>query len=114
MKTLLPICHTKVTAILAQVGILIMVTVFLASCGNKLSGTYNVDANGGMPFKKMNFTSDTKVELTVAITEATAEADYVVEGDKVKITAAGQTQIFTIDKNGCLDGGAMIGKFCKL
>ncbi len=63
MKALLPIYHTKVTTILAQVGILIIVTVFLASCGKKLSGTYNVDANGGIPFKKMNFTSDTKVEL---------------------------------------------------
>ncbi|WP_340124405.1 hypothetical protein [Methylobacter svalbardensis] len=47
MKALLPIYHTKLTAILTQVGILIMVTVFLASCGPKLRGTYNLDAYSG-------------------------------------------------------------------
>ncbi|WP_340124614.1 hypothetical protein [Methylobacter svalbardensis] len=62
----------------------------------------------------MNFTSDTKVELTVKFSDATAEADYLIEDDKVKISSAGQTQVFTIDKNGCLDGGQMIGKFCKM
>ena len=30
----------------------------------------------------------------------------MVEGDKVKFTMGGQTLIYTIGKDGCLDGGA--------
>jgi PBP1b-binding outer membrane lipoprotein LpoB len=113
MKKILPTRHAGVTTTLARVAILIAATVFLAGCGSRLSGTYKVDSNGGIPFEKITFTSGSKVELTTAMTEATTEATYVVEGDKVKISAAGMTQIFTIDKNGCLNGGEMIGKFCK-
>jgi len=78
-----------------------------------LSGTYNIDANGGAPFKSLNFTSGSKVELTTAMSGSTTEASYVVEGDKLKISAAGQTQIFTIAKDGSINGGEIIGKFVK-
>ncbi len=112
MKKIIPITHTKVVAMLARLALLIIVTAFLAGCGKAMSGTYKVDANGGIPFEKMNFTSGSKVELIDAgggITEAT----YVVEGDKLKISAAGMTQVWTIDKDGSLNGGETIGKFLK-
>ena len=113
MKTTQPNNHTKLTTRVARVAALILTTVLLAGCGSKLSGTYKVDANGGMPFEKMNFTSGSKVELTAAITGGMAEADYVVEGDKLKVSAAGMTQVWTIEKDGSLNGGEMIGKFVK-
>lgn len=112
MKEMLPKCHSKAVATLARAAILIIATAFLAGCGSKLSGTYKVDSNGGIPFEKMNFTSGSKVELIDAgggITEAT----YVVEGDKLKISAAGMTQVWMIDKDGSLNGGQTIGKFLK-
>jgi hypothetical protein len=31
----------------------------------------------------------------------------------VKITNAGSTQIFRIDDKGCLDAGAILGRYCK-
>jgi hypothetical protein len=89
----------------------LLLTTFLAGCdgGSKLDGTYV-----GAPhahFEKLTFKSEGKVELTFM--GSTSEATYVVEGDKVKISAAGQTQIFTVDKQGCLDGGGIVGKYCK-
>ncbi len=57
MKTMLPKCYPKTVATLARVAILIVATAILAGCGSKLSGTYKVDANGGIPVEKMNFTS---------------------------------------------------------
>ena len=103
----------KKILLLARVCILILVTAFLAGCGSKMSGTYNIDANGGVPFKSLNFTSGTKVELTAAMTGGISEATYVVDGDKVKISAAGSTQIWTIEKDGSLNGGELIGRFVK-
>ncbi len=112
MKKIVSICHPKVTSMLARVCIIIVATAFLTGCGNKLSGTYKVDAKGGIPFEKMNFASSSKVELYDAgggITEAT----YVVDGDKLKVSAAGMTQVWIIDKDGSLKGGETIGRFVK-
>jgi hypothetical protein len=112
MKKMLPKSHSKAVATLARVAILIIATAFLAGCGHRLSGTYTADENSMSLFEKLEFTSGTKVEITHPV-DGTFEAPYVVEGDKVKITVRGQTLVWTIDKNGCLDGGGMFGKFCK-
>ena len=93
----------------SNVRLLWLILVGLSGCSSKLSGTY---AGDGIPFKQLTFTSRDKVELTTVM-GTTAEAAYVVDGEKVKISANGQTQVFAIDANGCLDGGGMIGKFCK-
>ena len=103
----------NLTTTLVRNGILILAVTFLAGCGSKLSGTYKIDSHGGMPFEKMTFTSGSKVELTTAITEATSEASYVVDGDKLKISAGGQTVIFTIEKDGSINSGGAIGRFVK-
>ena len=110
MKNTFPILNTNITAMLARVCILIIATVLLAGCGSKMSGIYKTDSS--FAFKQLNFTSGSKVELT-SLAGSISEATYVVDGDKVKISAGGSTHIFTKDSTGCLDGGGAIGKFCK-
>ena len=95
-----------------RLSIAVMLAVILVGCGRGLSGTYVLTDGTGMLFKKLTFTSGNKVELTT-IMDSTSEATYEVDGDKIKISAAGETQIFTIDKNKCVVGGGMIGTFCK-
>jgi hypothetical protein len=82
---------------------------FIISCGGGLSGTYS--GNGEAFFDKLNFTSGSKVEIYFM--GASKEALYEKSGNKVKITIAGENQLFTIDEKGCLDGGGQIGKYCK-
>jgi hypothetical protein len=87
-------------------GVLVIVSL-LSGCGNGLSGTYG--KKGEVSFE---FHSNGKVELDVI--GPIQEATYVVEDGKVKITGAGQgTLVFRIDDQGCLDGGAMMGRLCK-
>ena len=82
--------------------------VLLLGCGNSLSGTYG--QKGGVNFE---FHSNGKVELDVI--GPVQEATYVVEDGKVKITNGSQgTMVLKIDDKGCLDGGMMMGKLCKL
>lgn len=74
-----------------------------------LEGVYK--GGEGSFFDQLIFRSNHKVE--VVFMGSTSEADYVMEADKVKITRAGETQILTLLKSGCLDGGGFIGKYCK-
>jgi outer membrane lipopolysaccharide assembly protein LptE/RlpB len=113
MNKTLRFANINVIAVMSRAGMLLMIVAFLTGCGSKLSGTYNIDKNGGAPFKSLNFTSGSKVELTVAMTGSTTEASYVVEGEKLKISAGGKTQIFTIEKDGSINGGELIGRFVK-
>jgi hypothetical protein len=112
MKTMLPKCYSNSIAMLARIAILIVATAFLAGCGSKLSGIYTADPDSMSPYKKLNFTTGSKVELTHAV-EGTIEAAYVVEGDKVKITLRGQTMVWTIDKSGSLNSDGIYGKYSK-
>jgi hypothetical protein len=82
-------------------AMLIAGTLMFTGCGKKLSGTYT---GNGIPFTKITFTSGSKAELSMG-TGQTMEATYAMEDDKVKFTMAGQTLVYTIDKNGCLNGG---------
>ena len=59
----------------------------------------------------VTFNSGDKVEVTAMGT--THEGTYVLEGKRVKITVSGDTTIMTIDDQGCLDAGGMVGKLCK-
>jgi hypothetical protein len=84
--------------------------LLLSGCGQGLSGTYVQRAQGGI-FDKLTFNSDGKVDLTMM--GNTVVASYTVSGSRVEISANGQTQLLTIDAQGCLDGGLVMGKFCK-
>ena len=88
-------------------------TFAVAGCGGGLTGSYTPDGKsiGGALIKSITFTSGDKVEITAGGT--TTEATYDVDDKKVKITASGNTMIMTIDDKGYLDGGEMLGRFCK-
>src|SRR5947207_11187534 len=82
--------------------------LFLAACGRGVTGTYT--GEDGF-FDKLTFKSGGKVEITFMT--MTREATYVVESDRIRITNSGDTQTFTIDEQGCLDGGGLLGRYCK-
>ena len=83
-----------------------MCTVFVA-CGSRVKGIYTGDGF----FDRLNFKSGGKVEITFMT--MTKEGTFAVEGNKVKLTAGGDTQVLAIDDKGCLDGGRLLGKYCK-
>lgn len=78
----------------------------LAGCADGLSGRYE----GEGFFDHLEFRDGGKVEI--GFMGSVAEADYVVEGDRVKITRAGETQVFQRAGDGCVDGGGMLGRYC--
>ena len=81
----------------------------VSACGDEgVSGTYKAKGTGIL--EKLEFTSD-KVDVT-GLGE-TKQGTYMVDGDKVTVTIDGEGQIFTRDKEGCLDGGMLLGKYCK-
>lgn len=86
----------------------------LTGCDSGLSGTYTSDGSAryGKLISSLTFKPGGKVEVTAM--GMTQEASYEREGKKVKIVTEGKAAtILTIDDKGCLDGGEMIGKFCK-
>jgi hypothetical protein len=89
--------------------------VALVACGKSLSGTYvakqGSGLGAGLVMEKMNFIDGSNVELTMMA--QTVRAPYKIDGESLLITVQGQTQVFKIDKDGCLDGGDVFGKLCK-
>ena len=86
------------------------VAALATGCGNSISGIYSGKGSGMLD--KLEFKSDGKVELSFM--GAIQEGSFVVEDKRVKITNAGSTQIFKIDDKGCLDAGAILGRYCKI
>ena len=80
-----------------------------AGCNSGVQGKY-LGGDEGF-FESLDFKSDGKVEITFM--GSAREGTYVVEDSKVKVTAGGDTQIFTIRDDGCLDGGGLVGSYCK-
>lgn len=75
----------------------------------ELSGTYV--AKGDAFLEKIAFTSKNGVEIsTMGVTQS---GTFKKDGDKVTISISGESHVFTIDKDGCLDGGGLVGKYCK-
>ncbi len=95
---------TKSTVVVAC----LVAVITLSGCGNSVSGTY---ASKGGAYDSLTFNSGDKVEIKMV--GMTLEGAYSVDGKKVKVTIAGQTLVFTIDDQKCLDGGGPIGKYCK-
>jgi hypothetical protein len=91
-----------------KLSFLLLLTVLLASCGSHMSGTY---VNSGGLGGKITFVSGSKAQIEMM--GATTECTYEKEGNQVKLINGDKNQILTIDKNGCLDGGEMMGKYCK-
>jgi hypothetical protein len=82
-------------------------------CSGGLKGTYTPVGQtfGGMLISNVTFNAADKVEVTAM--GMIHEGTYVLDGKRVKITVSGDTTIMTIDEQGCLDAGGMIGKLCK-
>lgn len=102
-------CKSLTTTLLAT-----LVVLALAGCDRGLSGTYTSDGSAryGNLIESMTFKPGGKVEVVAM--GMTKELPYEMEGKKVKIVDEAKTAtILTIDDNGCLDGGELIGKFCK-
>lgn len=94
---------------LIMISLTLGLSLFITSCGSTLSGTYS--GNGEAFFDKLNFTSGNKVDIYFM--GVSKEGTYEISGKKLKITMAGENQLFTIDDKGCLDGGGQLGKYCK-
>ena len=62
-------------------------------------------------FDALVFKADHKVELVFL--GSRTEADYVKEGTDIKINTNMGTQVLSLDDKGCLDGGFVMGKYCK-
>lgn len=91
----------------AAPALLAVSLTLLVGCSDGLSGTYG--KKGEVNFE---FHSGGKVDLDVI--GPVQEASYVVEDGKVKISNARiGTMVMKFDADGCLDGGAMMGKLCK-
>jgi hypothetical protein len=79
------------------------------ACGPSVSGTYSGKGTGFL--EKIEFRDDEKVELTFM--GMTKEATYEVDEDRVKINNAGEIMILKITDDDCLEGGGILGKYCK-
>lgn len=76
---------------------------------NQINGAYV--GNDSAHFDKIVFISKYKVELVFL--GSIIEADYEKEGNHIKINTAMGTQVLDKDSDGCLDGGFIMGKYCK-
>jgi hypothetical protein len=88
----------------------------LASCSGGMEGTYI--STGGIAEVEIVFKSNGKAEMTSGfggVKGQTMELDYKLEDNKVKLgpIIGGATMIMAVDKDGCIDGGAGLGKLCK-
>ena len=97
-----------------RIILVVLACVALIGCSHGLSGTYLPKGGGvgnGLALQKIEFLSGDSVNLTML--EQTIRASYKVDGKDVLFIISGQQQVFSLDADGCLDGGAMWGKFCK-
>lgn len=95
-----------------SIALLIAATVGLGGCGGGLDGTYTPQGESiaSALIESLTFKSGGKIEIKAM--GQTKEGTYEIEDDRVKITISGETNIFTISGD-CIDGGGMLGKFCK-
>jgi hypothetical protein len=92
-----------------RIGGVLTSLVVLVGCGSGIEGTYSGRGNGFL--QQMVFKRDGKVELTFM--GMTREGTFEVEGKRVKVTNGGTTEILTIGDDGCLEGGGILGRYCK-
>lgn len=91
-------------------GMTWLLPVFMLACGGGVNGVYEPE-NGEGFFEKLDFRGSGKVDITFI--GSIREADFEVDGDRVRITTGGETQIFTRLDDGCLDGGGLLGRYCR-
>jgi hypothetical protein len=90
--------------------------IAVTACGgSSLSGTYVPKGGGmgnGLVMEKLEFGSGNSVSLTMM--QQRFRVTYKIDGKQLLMAGPnGQELVFDIDKDGCLDGGGLYGKFCK-
>jgi uncharacterized protein YceK len=90
----------------------LILTLFLSGCGHHLSGTYVGQDGGEYAGMTLDFTSDSDVQVDAGGGSVTP-GTYTLQGQQVTLIDGGNTMVLAIDSDGCLDGGASVGKFCK-
>jgi hypothetical protein len=91
---------------------LVVVAAIIASPlarGAALEGDYT--GTGNSFFENLSFRSGGKVRLTFG--GMTKVGTYEVDGKEVLITVGNETNVFTLDADGCVVGGGFLGKYCK-
>ena len=83
--------------------------VSFAAWGAKLEGEYL--GTGNSFFEKLSFRQGGKVRVTFM--GMTKVGTFEVEDKEVLITVGNETNVFTLDDQGCVVGGGLLGKYCK-
>lgn len=93
--------------------LLAMIATSIISCSSGLSGVYKPSKNSGLGevIDQIEFVSSSKAKITSM--GMSTEVSYELKGKELKFITEKGNQILTIDSNGCIDGGKVIGKFCK-
>jgi len=92
----------------------VLACLTLTGCGRSLSGTYLPAGSGmgnGLVMEKLEFGSGDNVTLTMM--QQKIRVTYKIDGKQLLLSANGQQMVFDIDGSGCLDGGGLLGKYCK-
>lgn len=83
----------------------------LAACSSGISGEYEPqDMAGKVALKSIKFEGK-EAFITTSLGTIT-RVPFEVDGERVILTNAGQSQVFQLTEEGCLDAG-MLGKLCK-
>jgi hypothetical protein len=94
-------------------GVLLGVFVTsVAGCGRHLSGTYT-QAGGSISSVAPHKLTFHGGKVDVSLRGSTTQADYEIKGDQVILHFGPNTETLTLAKNGCLNGGLLLGEFCK-
>jgi hypothetical protein len=97
------------------ISILVAGSFTLAGCGSRLSGTYLPSGKPpsviGFVYEKFEFGSGETVDIVIM--DVTRRGTYKIDGKKVAMTLNGESLVMVMDDKGCLDGGELIGKYCK-
>ena len=95
-----------------SIALLVVIGAVLAcapALGARLDGDYV--GTGNSFFEKLSFKSGGKVRITFM--GMTKVGTYEIDGKEVLITTGNETNVFTIDEQGCVVGGGLLGKYCK-
>jgi len=80
----------------------------LTACGSSIEGVYSGEDTF---LDQIEIRDDKQVELSFM--GAIKAGTYEVEGDRLRISAGGEINVFKINDAGCLEGGALLGTYCK-
>ncbi|MEZ5558193.1 MAG: hypothetical protein R3E86_06550 [Pseudomonadales bacterium] len=83
--------------------------LLLSGCGSSVEGVYSGKDTGFLD--QIELKGDNRAELMFMGT--IREGTWEVQDGKVRINNNGDISLLTIDDQGCLDGGNLLGRYCK-